>query len=250
MLNKERQLEILKYLRLNQTVSVKKLTKLLFVSEATIRRDLVELEKEGLINKVYGGATIIFNSDKQIPLYAREKENNNAKRAICEQALQYVKDGQVIFIDGSSTSQILARYLFNFKNLIVITNGLKIAEILGEYHIKTYCTGGLMIDNSYVFAGKDAENFINNYCADICFISCKGMDENGKFTDTSKDETELRKCFLKNSKKRIMLLTDNKIGKTYLHKLCQSTDLDVILTNGTLSNSIKTRQWKDIVQTI
>jgi DeoR/GlpR family transcriptional regulator of sugar metabolism len=215
---------------------------LLFVSEATIRRDLSELEKEGQINKIYGGATIIFNSDKQIPLYVREKENNDVKKIICEQALSFINDGQVLFIDGSSTSQILAKHLYNFKNIIVITNGLKIAEILGEYHIKTYCTGGCLIDNSYVFAGKDAENFINNYCADICFISCKGMDENGKFTDTSKDETELRKCFLKNSKKRIMLLTDNKIGKTYLHKLCESTDIDVILTNATLSSTIKTRQ--------
>ena len=241
MLNKERQLEILKYLHINQTVSVKKLMELLFVSEATIRRDLSELEKEGQINKIYGGATIIFNSDKQIPLYAREKENNDAKKIICEQALSFIKDGQVLFIDGSSTSQILAKHLYNFKNIIVITNGLKIAEILGEYHIKTYCTGGLLIDNSYVFAGKDAENFVKDYCADVCFISCKGMDENGKFTDTSESETELRKCFIKNAKKRIMLLTDNKIGKSYLHKLCDATDLDVILTNTTLPHGIKTR---------
>ena len=98
MLNKERQLEILKYLHLHQTVSVKKLMELLFVSEATIRRDLSELEKEGQINKIYGGATIIFNSDKQIPLYAREKENNDAKKIICEQALPLIKDGQVLFI--------------------------------------------------------------------------------------------------------------------------------------------------------
>ena len=241
MLNKERQTEILKYLHLNQTVSVKKLTQLLYVSEATIRRDLTQLEKDGQINKIYGGATVIFNSDKQIPLYAREKENNDAKKIICEKALQYIKDGQVIFIDGSSTSQILAKHLYKFKNLIVITNGLKIAEILGEYHIKTYSTGGLLIDNSYVFAGKDAENFVSSYNADICFISCKGMDLNGRFTDTSESETELRKQFLKHSKKRIMLLTDNKIDKTYLHKLCDSSDLDAILTNTTLPNSILLR---------
>ena len=242
MLNKERQIEILKYLHANQTASVKKLTKLLFVSEATIRRDLNELEKEGQINKVYGGATIIFNSDKQIPLYARQQENNEAKRIICEQALRFIKDGQIIFIDGSSTSQILAKQLYKFKNLIVITNGLKITEILGESHIKTYCTGGLLIDNSYVFTGKDAENFIDNYNADVCFISCKGMDLNGKFSDTSESETELRKRFLKNSKKRVMLLTDNKINKTYLHTLCYSTDLDSILSNSKLPNNLVLRK--------
>ena len=239
MLNKERQLEILKYLHANQTASVKKLTKMLFVSEATIRRDLVELEKDGHINKIYGGATVIFNSDKQIPLYAREMENSDAKIAICKQALDLIKDGQVLFIDGSSTSQFLAKQLYRYKNIIVITNGLKIAEILGEYHIKTYCTGGLLIDNSYVFAGKDAEAFADNYNADLCFISCKGMDSEGKFTDTSEAETELRKHFLKNAKKRIMLLTDNKIGKVYLHKLCYSTDLDAILSNAPLPSNIR-----------
>ena len=242
MLNKERQSEILKYLHLNQMASVRKLTKILYVSEATIRRDLNELEKDGQIKKIYGGATVIFDSDKQIPLYAREKENSEEKRIICERALSFVKNGQIVFMDGSSTSQLLAKNFYRFKDLIVITNGLKIAEILGELHIKTYCTGGLLIDNSYTFAGKDAEYFVKNYNADICFISCKGMDLNGKFSDTSEQETELRKCFLRNSKKRIMLLTDNKINKTYLHKLCDSTDLDAIICNSPLPSNITLRQ--------
>lgn len=240
MLNKERQDEIIKYLHANKTVSVKKLTKILYASEATVRRDLTELEKQGQLKRIYGGATLLFDANTQIPLYAREKENNNEKRIICEKALSHVRNGQVLFIDGSSTSQLLAKNLSVFKDLTVITNGLKIAEILGDMHVKTYCTGGLLIDNSYVFVGKDAQNFIDGYNADVCFISCKGMDYNGKFTDTSEQETELRKLFLKNSKKKIMLLTDNKIGKTYLHKLCDYTDLDEIICNSPLPENLKT----------
>lgn len=242
MLNKERQIEILKIIKGSEAVSVKSLVKSLYASEATIRRDLNELEKDGQIKRIYGGAMLAVDSDKQIPLYAREKEFHEEKRIVCENAVKIVKDGSVIFLDGSSTSQIFVRYLYKFKDLIVITNGLKIAQALGEMHVKTFCTGGRLIDNSYVFAGSDAENFVKKYNADLCFLSCKGMDEHGKFTDTSESETELRKRFLENSKTRAILLTSNKIGKTYLHTLCNSTDVDYIFCDQPIDGTIEFRK--------
>lgn len=231
MLNKERQLEILKIIKANEVANVQELTKILFASEATIRRDLTELEKNGQIKRIYGGAMLVIDANNQIPLYARERENNDEKHIICEKALNYIKDGYVLFIDGSSTSQVLVKYLYKFKDLTVITNGLKIAEALADMHIKTYCTGGMLINNSYVFVGSQAETFASQYNADVCFISCRGMDEKGKFSDASENETQLRKVFLKNSKTRIVLLTSNKIGKTYLHTLCDHTDVDYILSD-------------------
>ncbi len=241
MLNKERQDEIMNYLRNNTTVSVAKLTKILFASEATIRRDLTELEKSGLIKKIYGGATIAFNADTQIPFSERQRQSNDAKVIISEKASKLIKDGQIIFIDGSSTAQFIIPYLYKFKNIIVITNGLKTAEELGDMHIKTFCTGGLLIDNSYTFSGHKSEEFIKQFNADICFISCKGMTIDGKFTDTSESETELRKLILQNSKIKVILLTSNKIGQTYLHSLCNSCDVDYIFSEKELPSTIKTK---------
>ena len=65
----------------------------------------------------------------------------------------------------------------------------------------------------------------------ICKLSCKGLSEDGKLTDTSYSETQLRKRFLENSKTRVFLITKNKIGKKYIHTLCTTKEVDYIVTD-------------------
>ena len=241
MLSNERQNEIMNYIRLHGSASVQKLTSLVFASEATIRRDLNQLEQMGLVRRVFGGATLAIRADTQIPLFVREQEESEEKLEICRKASEFIKDGSVLFIDGSSTCQHLIPYLSKFKELIVITNGLKIAMMLYELRIKTYCTGGKLLEGSSVFIGKDTQAFIDRFNTDICFISSKGIDLSGKISDTSEEEVELRRHALNNSRTRILLLTGKKIGTSYLHKLCDATELDAIITSDTLPPCIKTK---------
>jgi DeoR/GlpR family transcriptional regulator of sugar metabolism len=229
MIGTQRQQEILEYLEQYQTVSVKQIVKKFFVSEATARRDLEALEKTGLIRRVFGGATLIIGSDKQVPLFVREREDGDEKDILCQRASAFIEDGNIIFLDGSSTVQFLVPYLKKFKDLVVVTNGLKIAQMLSELHIKVYLCGGLLMENSSVIVGQDAEEFISNFNADICIISCKGLSEDGKLTDTSYEETKLRKRYLKNAKKKVALITAHKIGKKYIHTLCDKDDLDHLI---------------------
>ena len=226
-----RQSEILAYLNEYETISVKEICKKFYVSEATARRDLTALEKRGAVRRVFGGATLIYGSDKQIPLFVREREDAQEKMRICQKASQLIHDGSVIFIDGSSTAGFMLNEFSKFKDLIVITNGLKIAEKLGQMHVKVYSTGGLLMENSSVFIGDDAERFVENFNADICFLSCKGVSDSGKLTDTSYFETQLRKKFLKNSKVKVMLITKHKFGKEYIHTLCHADEVDHIITD-------------------
>lgn len=227
----ERQRDILKYLNEHETISVKEICKRFYVSEATARRDLNALEKTGTVRRIFGGATLIIGSDKQVPLFVREREDEQEKMRICKKASALIKDGDIIFIDGSSTVQVLLNELQKFKDIVVITNGLKIAQMLSDIHVKVYSTGGLLMENSSVLIGNDAENFINNFNADICFLSCKGLSEDGILSDTSYFETQLRKKFLKNSKVKVMLITKNKIGKKYIHTLCHRDDVDYVITD-------------------
>ncbi len=227
----ERQRDILKYLNEHETISVKEICKRFYVSEATARRDLNALEKTGTVRRIFGGATLIIGSDKQVPLFVREREDEQEKMRICKKASALIKDGDIIFIDGSSTAQVLLNELQKFKDIVVITNGLKIAQMLSDIHVKVYSTGGLLMENSSVLIGNDAENFINNFNADICFLSCKGLSEDGILSDTSYFETQLRKKFLKNSKVKVMLITKNKIGKKYIHTLCHRDDVDYVITD-------------------
>ena len=229
MIGTERQQAILDYMRKNETISVREIVKTFYVSEATARRDLNELENSGLVRRVFGGATLLIGSDRQVPLFVREREDEREKKHIGERASTLIKDGQILFIDGSSTAQFLLPYLGRFKDLIVITNGLKIAQELGDMHIKVYSTGGLLMENSSVLIGEDAERFVDGFNADICFLSCKGLSDDGKLTDTSYSETQLRKRFLANSNTKVFLITKNKIGKKYIHTLCTTKDVDYIV---------------------
>lgn len=230
MIGTERQLQILEYIRNHETISVRKVVEKFYVSEATARRDLAALESTGLVRRVFGGATLITGSEQQVPLFVRQQENQREKAYLCEKAAAHIKDGDVIFIDASSTTQYILPHLKKFKDLVVVTNGIIAAHVLGEMNIKVYVTGGLLINNSSVLVGSDAEAFIDRLNADICFISCKGLGDDGKLTDTSYEETQIRKHYLKNSKKKIVILTSNKIGKTYMHTLCRKEDVDVIIT--------------------
>jgi len=231
MIGAERQREILEYMNKHETISVSEICERFYVSEATARRDLTALENSGLVRRIFGGATLVVGSDKQVPLFVREREDIQEKMRICKKAVSLIRDGNVLFIDGSSTAMFLVDELEKFKDLIVVTNGLKTAEKLGKLHIKVYSTGGLLMENSSVLVGADAERFVENFNADICFLSCKGLSRDGKLTDTSQSETGLRKKFLKNSKKKVMLLTKNKLDKTYIHTLCTTDDVDYIITD-------------------
>lgn len=234
MLGSERQLQILDFIKEHETISVQQIVNKFFVSEATARRDLSALESTGLVRRIFGGATLIIGSDQQVPLFVRKQENQQEKTLLAKKAVRYIRDGNVIFIDASSSAQHLLPYLQKFKDLVVITNGIITAQLLGEMNIKVYVTGGLLINNSSVLVGHDTESFINKLNADVCFLSCKGLNDDGKLTDTSYEETEVRKYYLKNSKKKVILLTSNKIGKTYLHTLCHKDEVDAIITADTI----------------
>ena len=230
--------QILALLEQNGAVSVSALTKALFASEATIRRDLSELEKKGALKRTFGGATSVLDTNQQVPLFIRESMNSTAKSDICRQAASLIRDGDTVFIDGSSTAQYLVKYLASLKDIIVVTYSIKTAELMCKNHIKTYCTGGLLMESSLVCTGQEAIEFAQKVNPDICFLSCKGLDLDGTLSDTSEEETVIRRAFLKVSRRRIFLMTHNKIGERYFHTVCKSNEVDAIFSDGDIPESI------------
>ena len=121
----ERQQEIIKILKENKSASVAQLAKKLFIGEATIRRDLDKLEKQGLIKRTYGGAVWLEGLDSEIPLYIRENSNKFQKDLLGKAAAQLVNDGDIIIMDSSSTTHSIVKHLSHLKKLTVVTNGAK-----------------------------------------------------------------------------------------------------------------------------
>lgn len=238
MLNADRQQQILDILKKERSVSVAKLARELFASEPTIRRDLSSLESRGYLKRVYGGAVIGGSPDREIPYDVRASEHGEAKSAIAQKAKEFVKKGDVVFLDGSSSAYHMADVLKDIEDILVITSGARTALALAENGVRVISTGGKMITKSYTYVGGHAEACIRGINADVVFFSCRGLSHDGEMTDLSIDEINLRKIMLERAKKKVLLCDSSKIGKQYVYSLGSVDNIDVIITE----NGIKTSE--------
>ena len=212
--------------------TVSELSKILFISEPTVRRDVTILKEKELVTCHRGLVTLSVKApDKRIPLFIRDGEHTAEKAVIARKAVSYVKDGYAVMLDASTTAFHLLPYLAAHKNILVITNGVKAALEAANLGIRTICTGGELTLESYSFVGTDAENTLNKYNADIAFFSCRGIDDNGLVTDNSIPENSIRRIMIKNAKKSILLCAHGKFGKRYLNTLCNTKELDAVISD-------------------
>ena len=228
MFNIERQEEILSLLKTNKSISVNKLSQLLYVSQPTIRRDLTILEQQGKVRRTHGGVVLRQTAEKEIPLMFREDQNGKSKEIIAQKAAGLIKDGDVIFLDASSTVAHIVPHLKKFSDIIVVTNSPKTSVKLGEENIKNYCTGGLLLSHSIAYVGNETEKFISNINADILFFSSRGYSEGGYITDSSIEEAVVKKAMIKNADKAFYLCDSSKKNKKYMYNICSTDDVTVI----------------------
>ena len=222
-----------KYIRLlaGRDHTVKELAEKLFISEPTVRRDIALLkEKEILVSKNGVVSLKVSFSDKRIPLFIRETEQNEEKARIAERAVKYIKDGDVVMLDASTTAYHLLPHLVKFKNLILITNGAKSAIEAAAMGIKTICTGGELAPESFCYVGEDAESVLRRYNADIAFFSCRGLSNDGRVTDNSILENGIRRIMMENSARSFLLCDKSKHGKVYINTLCHTKALDGVIS--------------------
>lgn len=230
MLIYRRENEYIKLLS-ERSYSVKELADKLFVSEPTVRRDVLQLKQKELVTSHRGIVSLNGKSaDQRIPIIVRDFENIEEKRRIAKIASSYIKDGDAIMLDASTTAYCLLPYLAQFRNLYVITSGAKTAIALATMGIKTLCIGGEMILESFSYAGPDAESILENYHADVAFFSCRGLSENGIVTDNSILENNIRRIMIKNSKRQYLLCDKSKKGKVYLNTLCNIKDITKVIS--------------------
>lgn len=230
MFYSERQQELIDILREKNRVTVHELSTMLFASEATIRRDLSVLEKEGKVKRTFGGAVLSEKEFHEVSLLLRSTQNIDAKKNIAKKAEKFLADGQVIFLDSSSSAAYMVPLLEGYRDLTVITNSPKTSIALAERNICNYSTGGLQSNRSVSFVGGDAADFIDRFYADVLFFSCRGYDDNETLlSESSDEEAYIKKKMIKNSKKCVFLCDKSKFGKRYAHTVCKLCDIDEMI---------------------
>ncbi len=236
----ERQEKILNVLLEKETISTRELSEKLYVSIPTLRRDLIKLEEQGKIIRTHGGAQLRKKAaDEKIPFFLREQEQNSAKSVMAQKAVEFVKDGDILMLDGSTSAYNIIPLLADFQNLIVITSSAKSSFLLGKMGINNICTGGRMITRSLSYIGEEAERTVESYNADLLFFSCRGLSMDGRLTDNSIEENSLRKAMLRHSQKKIFLCDSSKFGHTYFNNLCHLSEVDELLCETAIPSQLK-----------
>ena len=226
----DREEKILDILYEKNAVRSSELAKLLSLSVSTLRRDLEKLEAKRLVVKEHGICKLNSTMrDERSSYNLREQQSNVAKNKIAKEAVRFVKDGDNIMIDGSSSAFSILRYLDQFRDLLVISNSARVSLALSETNIHNISTGGKMTKNTVSFVGQEAINAIRNYNADILFFSCGGITEDGYLTDSDKDENDVRREMMKYATKTVALVDSSKIGKKYLYNLCHISEVDEVI---------------------
>ncbi|MFB3166686.1 DeoR/GlpR family DNA-binding transcription regulator [Neobacillus sp. 179-C4.2 HS] len=234
----ERQNKIIDYLRSEGFVKTLDLVEILNYSEATIKRDLVELEEKELIRRTRGGAMIIDKRKIDIPYLMKiDRFNDDKKKAMVTKiADRLLKDDMVIFIDSSSTALHLVDILTKYDGLQIITNGLITASLLSEYTTaRVSIVGGSIVPKRYTINGSKALFDITTYYADIAFVSCRGYDFTIGATETMEGEAYIKQAFRKQSKEVALLITSDKINHRYMRQSLSNQDIDYIITDKKLS---------------
>ena len=224
-----RQEQIMQILKGKGSVSVYELSKTLFASEMTIRRDLTEMEKNGFLRRYRGGAVLKINLG-EMPIKERLLLYKEEKEALAKKCLPYLKDDLSVFIDSSSTCQYLLPYIAEFKNITVVTNSVSSLLTASNLHLNTILVGGEYYNQDMCMVGSIAEEQVKNLNVDVAFLTTAGISLDGVISDFDLKQTAVRKIIIKNSKKNVFLFEKEKIGKKFLYTLCDKTDNVEIIT--------------------
>jgi DeoR family transcriptional regulator, fructose operon transcriptional repressor len=232
MLAAERQQRILELVRSRRTVSITDLATELNSSASTISRDLASLSAAGWIWRVRGGATYPAGLGVDPPAARERQRGVEAKDAIARRAADLIQEGQVVFLEASTTVAAMGRYLRPFGRLSVVTNDIFLAAELSEVvGIETIVTGGLLRHSTLALVGPMVEQFLDSIHVDIVFTGISALDlEAGLSTGNLLEAETKRKLFM--SGQHVVGLADHsKFGKVAFARLGPLTRLDMLITD-------------------
>jgi DeoR family fructose operon transcriptional repressor len=236
MLGFERKAEIATTLERAGRVDVASLSERFEVCRETIRRDLRELEKDGIIKRTHGGA--VMNGSRaqdEFPVSVREIQRQEEKLVICCRAAAMIEDGDIVFMDNSSTTLYLLRYIRPDIRVCIITNSLKLlleAVRVGNPNLRFICLGGDFKESNMSFSGAIPRKIALDYYPSRAFMSCASISEQQKLTDTSAAEVDTKRTMIERSQ-RVVILADHtkfqRLGQVFLSDF---TSIDCIITDG------------------
>ena len=238
MLKIERFAKIEDELKDKGSLDVPSLSRMLGVSEETIRRDLRELETAGKLNRTRGGAYISDKYDKTYASPLRRTLYQKEKTQMSISAMNFIHDRDVIFLDSSTTCLTLARLLLGSKlNLTVVTNSMMVCSVCAvpNSSINLICLGGSFRTRTLSFVGYHCMDVLSTYYADCAFISCPKVTLSEGLSDNNLYEARVREAMFKHSRQRFLMMDHTKFDGSANICFNGLELVDAIITDAPLS---------------
>lgn len=212
-------------------VSTARAAKSLAISEETARRDFEKLEADGLLSRSHGGAVRVNDSHRDLPLDSRESANVEEKKGLAKCALAFIKPGDSLFFDASSTVFHLARLLPNM-DLTVFTTALKVAiELARRPAIRVILSGGTVHHGSLSCHGDSAAATLERCHVQTAFFSCRGVDAARGLSEANMEQADLKRKMINLAEQTILLADHSKIGVKSSWFFAKLSDVDVFIAN-------------------
>src|SRR6476620_2122775 len=231
--------QILTYLSTRDRSSVGELSLVLGVSEVTVRKDLDQLEAQGLLTRVHGGAVVSGRGRLEMFFAAREQEHLEEKRRIAQAAAALIHSGQRIFLDASTTALQVARLIKDREDLVVVTNGLYTALELNFCEgITTIVVGGTMRRRSSSLVGSLNYNSVQRLRVDIGFFGARGLTAQDGLMESELDEAQMKQQLVSASGLVVGIVDSSKFGTMSFSAFALPHEIGQIITDTGVPPSI------------
>lgn len=233
MFSAERQKYIIDKLNGTGIVHVRDLASEFKTSETTIRRDLLQIEKDGFCERVHGGAirnysTSVLSDEIELNVLDKTRLNYNEKMKVCREAAKLVKDGDCVFLDGGTSIVPLIDYLLERRIKIVTHSDLIIRRVKNPV-AEVFVVGGKYVPKYAMNIGPVTYDTMRQFNFDIAFIGCTGVSLKDNLVYTAEMETRsVKDIAMKNATKKYLLIDHSKLVLRGFTKLADMVDFDNI----------------------
>lgn len=226
--------KIVAYLKNHTLVTVEQLVDSVEASPATIRRDLIKLDEQGVISRSHGGVALRRFEPSQPTTNEKQLRSPAEKRAIARFAASMVQAGDAVVLDAGTTMLELAKCLTHLP-LRVITVDLHIALFLSEFRqIEVTIVGGRIDDSSQSCIGEFGRKMLRSVYPDIAFMSCNSWSVEKGVTTPTEEKAGLKQEIIANAQRKILLADSSKYGAHSLFNVAPLSRFTDIITDGGL----------------
>ena len=228
----ERRQEIVHKTQAQGKVMVDVLAKEFAVSTVTIRSDLNELDKSGLVVRCRGGAIASTKLSKELSVRERYKQHSSVKERLGKAVAALVQPGESIIVDAGTTTEEVAHCLGGHERLMVMTNGLNIASVLSDVKtVEVSITGGLLRKKSMSFYGRAAEESLRHMHFNKVILGVDGFDLNAGVTTYFEPEASLNRLMCDISTEIIAVTDSSKFDHRGYHVICPWKEITTLVTD-------------------